>query len=235
MQSGAEKIDPAFVRKIFERTQAEATQSEKDGNTLAQYYALRSLVQDFKGMEDVSQFQGKLTELKNSKAWKNANRDEQREIDEQQALTATAALELAQLDSLSSGAQSASAQHIASVMQNLRQQEKSNGKDRAVSSRAFTQLLIQGIEAGQEQFRQGRYTQAAAYYSLMAEAAPDKPGPPLLLAEAEVRAGNKKEALKAIEQSVQRGLKTAKTLTDDPDLQPLATDPTFQEIVHSLS
>jgi hypothetical protein len=235
MQSGAEKIDPPFVRKIFERTQAEAVQSEKDGNTLAQYYALRSLVQDFKGMEDVTQFEGKLTALKNSKAWRSANRDEQREIDEQQALTATAASELAQLDSLSSGAQSASAQHIASVMQSLRQQEKSNSKDRAVSSRAFTQLLIQGIEAGQEQFRQGRYTQAAAYYSLMAEAAPDKPGPLLLLAEAEVRAGNKKEAIKAIEQSVQRGLKTAKTLTDDPDLQPLASDPTFQQIVHSLS
>jgi Flp pilus assembly protein TadD len=94
---------------------------------------------------------------------------------------------------------------------------------------------MQGIEAGQDQFRQGHYSEAASYFALMAEVAPDKSGPLVLLAEAKVRAGNKKEALKALEQAVQRGLKNAKTLTDDPELQPLTSDPAFQRLVHGLT
>jgi dienelactone hydrolase len=235
MQSGVEKIDPAFVSRIFERTQAEAAQSEREGNTLGRYYALRSLALDFKGLEDVTQFQEKLAPLKASKAWKNANRDEQREIESQESLTTTAGNELSQLGSAGQGAQPGLAKHIASVMENLRHQEQAKGTDSVVASRAFTQLLIEGIEAGQDQFRRGRYTEAASYFALMAEVAPDKPGPLVLLAEAKVRTGNRKEALKALEQAVERGLKNAKTLTDDPELQPLASDPAFQRIVQGLA
>jgi dienelactone hydrolase len=229
MQSGTEKVDPAFVPRIFERTKAEAAQSKQLGDTLSQYYALRSLVLDFKGLEDVTQFEDKLTALKGSTAWKNASRREQREIELQDSLTATAGSELGQLD-----AQPGLARHIASVMKDLRRQEQSKRNDGVVASRAFTQLWIQGIEAGQNQFRQGHYSEAASYFALMAEVAPDKPGPLVLLAEIQVRVGNRKEAVKALEQAVQRGLKKAKTLTDDPELQPLASDPTFQRLVQGL-
>ena len=232
MQGGVEKVDSVFVRKIFEQTQAEAVQSERDGDALGQYYALRSLVWDFKGLEDVTQFEGKLASLKTSKAFKNASRDERREIELQASLTATASGKLIQLGSAELGAQPGFAQQIASAMKNLRQQEQLNGKDRVVSSRAFTQLLAQGIEEGEDQFRQGRYDEAASYFALMAEVAPDHFGPLVLLAEADVRLRNKKGALKALEQAVQRGLKHAEVLTEDPELQPLASDPEFQKIVH---
>ena len=230
MQSGTEEVDAALVRRIFERTRAEVAQSEQVGDTRSQYYALRSLALDFKGLEDVSQFEDKLTTLRASTAWKNASRREQREIELQDSLTTTAGSELGQLD-----AQPGLAQHIASVMKDLRHQEQLKGNDGVVASRAFTQLWMQGIEAGQDQFRQGHYSEAASYFALMAEVAPDKPGPLVLLAEAKVRAGNKKEALKALEQAVQRGLKNAKTLTDDPELQPLASDPAFQRLVQGLT
>jgi hypothetical protein len=234
MQSGAEKVNPAFVHEIFQRTQAEATQADEAGDTLRQYYALRSLALDFKGLEDVTQFERARVALKASKAWKNANRAEDREIELQASLTKDASGELAQLASAEADVQSGLTQHIASVMAYLRRQAHSNDKDRMVASRAFTQLWIQGLENGQDQFREGRYMQAAAYYSLMADAAPDQPAPLLFLAEARVRSGNKKGALKAIEEAVQRGLKRPQSLTDDPELQPLASDPAFQEIVQGL-
>jgi Tfp pilus assembly protein PilF len=91
------------------------------------------------------------------------------------------------------------------------------------------------MEAGQDALREGRFPQATAYFELMAEAAPDQAWPVLALAEAQVRAGNKKAALKALEQAVQRGVKHAATLTQDPELQPLASDPAFQRIVQGLS
>src|SRR5204862_8210777 len=101
-------------------------------------------------------------------------------------------------------------------------------------SRAVTQLWIQGMEAGQDEFRNGHLSQASAYFQLMAEVTPDQAWPMLMLAETRVRAGNKKAAVKALEEAVRRGLKRAETLTQDPELQPLASDPDFQRIIQSL-
>lgn len=235
MQAGHEKTDSVFVHKLFEATQAEVVQAEQRGDTLSQYFALRSLVQDFKGLEDTTPLEGKLAQVKGSKALKSAEHKQEGEIALQASLTATAASELAQFGVAEPDAQGGLGQHIASVMSDLRRRANSNGGDHAVYSRAFSQLWIQGLEAGQDAFRENRLSQAAAYFRLMADASPDQTWPLLLLAEASVRAGNKKTALKAIEQAVQRGLKRAQTLTQDPELQPLASDPAFQRIVQGLS
>src|SRR5256885_17165812 len=120
-------------------------------------------------------------------------------------------------------------------MSDLRHHSKSNGRDHLVYSRAFTQLWIQGIEMGQDEFRNHHFAQAATYFQLMADVSPDQAWPLLLLAETKVRGGNNKAALKAIEEAVHRGLKHSQTLTEDPELQPLASDPAFQRIVQGLS
>lgn len=234
MQAGTEKIDPAFVRRVFEKAQAEATQAEQRGDVLSQYYALRSLVWDFKGLEETTEFESKLAQVKDSKALKSAEHNQQRELELQASLTEGASGELAQFGA-DPEAEIGLERHIASVLSDLRRRANSNSSDHTVYSRAFSQLWIQGMEAGQDALREKRVPRATAYFELMAGVAPDQPWPLLALAEANVRAGNKKAALKALEQAVQRGLKNAQTLTQDPDLQPLASDPAFQRIVKGLS
>jgi dienelactone hydrolase len=235
MQAGAEKVDPTFVHQQFEKTQAEATQAEQRGDALAQYYALRSLVGDFKDLEDTASFAAKLAEVKKSKAFRNAEHAEQRQIDDQKALTATHADELARLGNADVNAQSGMGRQIVTAMLDLQRRANSTSNDHAVYARAFNQLWIQGLEVGQDALREGRTSQAIAYFEVMAEASPDQAWPMLLLAEARTRAGDKKAALKAIELAVQRGLKRAEALTQDPELQPLASDPEFQRIVQGLS
>lgn len=235
MLAGTEKVDPAFVRRLFESTQSEAAQAEQRGDVLTEYHALRSLVEDFKGMEETAPFVAKQASVKNSKALKKAKNDLQREIDEQARLTTTAAGELAQLATADAEAQPRLAHQIALAMLDLRRHANSGSSDHLVYSRAFTQLWIQGLETGQDALRENNASLAATYFELMAEASPDQAWPLVLLAEARVRAGNKKAALKAIEQAVQHGLKRAQTLTQDPELQPLASDPEFQRILQGLS
>lgn len=235
MQAGTEKTDPAFVRRVFEKAQAEAVQAERGGDVLSDYYALRSLVLDFKRLEETTEFESKLAQVKRSKALKNAERNQQREIELQASLTESASAELAQFGMADRDAQVGLGRHVASVLSDLRRRAKSDNTDHKVYSRAFSQLWIQGMEAGQDALRENRLPQATGYFELMAEVVPDQPWPLLALAEARVRAGNKKAALKAIEQAVQRGLKYAATLTQDPELQPLASDPAFQRIVQGLS
>lgn len=234
MQAGKEKVDRAFVDGEFEKIKAEAEQAAQHGDALSQYSALRSLAEDFKGLEEVEPFGAQLTQLKGSKAFKNAQHNQEREIEEQTSLTTTASAELAQFG-VDTDAQVNLGRHISSVMFDLRRRGASNSSDHLVCARSFSQLFIQGMEAGQDAFREGRLAQATAYFELMSEAAPDQAWPPLALAEAHVRAGNKKAALKAIELAIQRGLKRAQTLTEDPELQPLASDPAFQSMVHGLA
>src|SRR5262249_22125932 len=160
-------------------------------------------------------------QLKDSKAWKTALHTEQREIDDQASLTAGGAGELQHLGA-DLESQARLRNHIASVLADLRRHSKSNASDHAVYSRAFSQLWVQGIETGQDEFRNNHFSQAAMYFQLMAEASPDQVWPLVLLAEAQARAGNKKAALKALEEASHRGLKNPQALAQDPDLQVLS-------------
>jgi tetratricopeptide (TPR) repeat protein len=234
MQAGTEKPDAAFVHRVLAQTQAEAAQAEQRGDTMSQYYALRSLAVDFKGLEDVSQFETRLAEFKSSKAFKKAAQQEWQEIEKQESLEAPVSADISRLAQTPPEEQSAIMQRVVSVMIAMSKEAKSDRHEHALYARAFSGLFIQGIEAGQAEFRNKRFRQAADYFELMAQAAPDQPWPALLLAETRVRQGNKKAALKALEEAVKRGLKRAETLTQDPELAPLAEEPEFRKIVEGL-
>ncbi len=234
MQGGTEKPNPEFIHAQLEKTRAEAAAAEQQGRTMDQFYALRSLVEDFKGLENVAPLDSELAALKSSKALKKAEHEEGQEIDRQRTLTSDAAAELGELGQLPASEQSKVRLQLESIFSDLRRQAKSSDRERKVYLRAFNQLWIQGIEAGQDDFRNNQVGPAAAYFDLMAEVAPDQAWPLVLLAETRVRAGNRKAALKAIEEAVKRGLKRADTLTRNPELAPLASDPEFQKIVQSL-
>jgi dienelactone hydrolase len=232
MQAGTDKVDKAFVHKLFEAAEAEAAQAEQRKDAMNEFYALHSLAFDFKGLEDVTEFENKLAQFRSSKTWKDALHKEQREIEDQASLTTTAGGELQQFGN-DQESQAGLRNNLVKVFSDLRRRSKSSGSDHLVASRAFFQLWIGGIEAGQEDFRKGLFVQAALYFDLMAEANPDQAWPLVLLAEAQARAGNKKSALKALEEAQHRGLKNPQALAQDPELQTLISDPTFQRITQT--
>jgi hypothetical protein len=175
-----------------------------------------------------------LAQFRSSKAFRNALRNEQREIDEQASITTTPASELQQLVA-DQDSQAELRNRLVQELSDLRRSSKSKGSEGVVCSRAFLQLWIQGIETGQEEFRNKLFSQAALYFDLMAEANPDQSWPLVLLAEAQTRAGNKKTALKALEEATKRGLKNPQALAQDPELQALTSEPAFQRIVHEAT
>ena len=237
MQAGTRKPDAEFIRRLFDRTRSEAAEAGKKGDALGQFHALRSLVSDFKGLEntDAAEFEKQLAALKSSKSLKEARKKEQHEIDQQRALTEITAGDIARLSTADPDEQIQIRRRIAASMADLRRQAGATGPDSAVSARAFNQLWIQGIEQGQEELRLRHLVQAEVCFELMGEAAPDRPWPLIMLAEVRVKAGNKKAAIKALEDAVKHGLKNPAALTQSPELQPLASEPAFQKIVEGLN
>ncbi|HKT48683.1 MAG TPA: hypothetical protein VJV96_00205 [Candidatus Angelobacter sp.] len=235
MQAGKEKANSAFVQQQLAKTQAEASQAEENGDALTQFYAVRSLAFDFKGLVDISRFQEELEILRKSKALKQARREENQQIDKQRSLTASASADIAQMGQIGPEQVSIAKQRVISVFSDLHRQAKSDSRNHAVYVRAINELYVQGIEDGQQEFRNKEFPHAADYFELMADAAPDQSWPLLLLAETHVRMGNKKAALKALQEAAKRGIKSPDSLTKDPELAPLASDATFQKIVESVS
>lgn len=235
MQDGKEKPRPAFIQQQMARLQAEADRAERSGDAMMQYEALRSLAFDFKGLADVGRFASQLSVLRKSKAFKHARQKEKHETDQQQSLTAKTSADIAGLGQ-AGPEQIPIAQHrILSVFSDLRRGLRSNARDRLVYVRAFNQLWIQGIEDGQEEFRKKEFVLAADYFQLMADVAPDQSWPLILLADTKVRQGDKKAALKVLDEAVKRGIKSPQSITGDPELTPLLAEPEFQRIVNALS
>ena len=234
MQAGTEKPNPEFIHKLFDQTRAEAAQDGERGDVMAQFYALRSLAMDFKSLEEVGEFEKQLAAMRDSKELKKARHEQERVIDLQKSLTGVTGAEIAELGRMPPDVQFRIKQQVLAALLGLRGQA-SKGKDHLVYTRAFNQLWIEGMERGQQQFRNKEFLGAAVYFDVMAAAAPDQIWPLLLLAETRVRQGDTKAALKAIEEAVKRGLKNARILTQDPELKPLASDPAFQRIVQGLN
>jgi dienelactone hydrolase len=235
MQAGRKKPDAAFIQQQLAKTRAEALQAEHKGDALTNFYAVRSLAFDFKGLVDVSRFQEELEALKKSKALKQARREENQQIDKQNSITASASADIAQLGQIGPEQVSVAKQRVISVFSDLHRQAKSDSRNHDVYVRAINELYIQGIEDGQQEFRNREFPHAADYFELMADAVPDQSWPLLLLAETRMRMGNRKAALKALQEAAKRGIKSPDSLTKDPELAPLASEPAFQKIVQSIS
>ncbi|MGB9235648.1 MAG: hypothetical protein WCC04_14655 [Terriglobales bacterium] len=237
MQTGAIPRDPAFIDRRFTRTQKEAEGAAQRNDTIAEFDAYRSLVLDFAGLRDVAQSQAKLSALKDSRELKEAVKKQQGAIDQQRALTQELSSDLAQAAGAGSELQLSLRAAIADGMTGLKFKaaHAKTEDERLILTRAFDQLWVQGIEAGQAELERAKHLDKADFYfSLMSAVTPNEPWPKLLLAETAAAKGDKKRANKDLRDAIKSGLKNPDTIDKDANLQSLRNDPEFQRIVAEL-
>jgi len=235
LQSGLQPKDDHFVDAFFSQIKAEATEAEKRDDPIGQLSAYRTLVSDFSGLENVAEFENKLTALKQSSALQKALKQEQRQIADQASLTADLSSKLAAFDLSPVDQRIGLRTDLVDGIRKLRSQsERSKPEQRLVLLRAFNDLWAQGIEAGQAQLEHKRFDSAASYFQLMGDITPDEPWPMLLLADTHAPMGNKKQALKDLREAIRRGLKNPDLLEHDPNLETLRKDPEFMNLIAEL-
>jgi len=87
MQSGSLAHDGHFLESLYRRREAEASDAEKRSDAIAELNAYRSLVSDFSGLEEVSEYEKKLIALTSSPSLKEALKKEQGQITTHAELT----------------------------------------------------------------------------------------------------------------------------------------------------
>jgi hypothetical protein len=235
MQAGSLTVDQPFVDRFFQQLQIEAQDAGQRGDPISQLGAYRSLSSDFRGLKDVSAYDKKLAQLKQSPGLKSALKNERQQMDEQESLEAEIGGKLQALTSENSYSSPSLRRQIAGGMQQLKSQAtgaKTEAK-RQVAARAFSGAWAEGIEAGQQQLVEKHFDRAEAYFELMASVS-DEPWPMLLLAETQAARGNRKQAIKDLRDAIRRGLNSAYLLEKDRNLQSLEADPEFQRLVGEL-
>ncbi|HYM78678.1 MAG TPA: hypothetical protein VE377_22095 [Candidatus Dormibacteraeota bacterium] len=235
MQAGVFAPDAAFIDRVFQQTQRDAADAERKKDAIAQLNAYRSLVADFTGLKDVKEPAEKLAALKTSPDLKAALKSEQEQIASQIALEREISPKLQAYVDGSAQDLDTLRIDIVQAMAGLKDQatrSKSEAK-RLIFRRALDGLWVEGIETGQQEL-QARHFEKAEYCFLLLKQVSDDPWPVLLLAETHAAAGNKKQAIKDLQEAIKRGLKDPEAIESDGQLQGLKTEPEFQRLLAGM-
>jgi dienelactone hydrolase len=237
MQAGVVAPDSSFLDSLFAKTQKDAQNASQQKDAIAQSEAYRTLVSDFSGLKDVTEYQAKLTALKNSADYKQALKKEQEAIDQQRDITQELSSKFARAGDADVDAQLTLRDAIVKGMTELKYQADhgKNVETRLIMTRSFSDLWAQGIEAGQDELETKKhFGKAEFYFQLMRTVSPDDPWPVLLLAESRALRGDKKHALKDLRDAVKLGLKNPDFIRENADLQTLHSEPEFQRMIAEL-
>lgn len=235
MRSGQLALDATFVDRILQKTQASADDAEKRNDAIAEFLAYRSLVSDFSGLKDTSKATSKLAALKESPALKAALKSERDQILEQRSLEQSIEPKLSSYLEGSAEDMNALRADILQAMGGLKDQAEhsKNESKRLVAGRAYDGILVEAIESGQQELEARHFERAENCFQLMSEATSD-PWPVLLLAETHASSGNKKLAIKDLQEAVRRGLKNADAIDSDKRLEGLRSEPEYQKLLAAM-
>ena len=235
MQAGDLPRDNTFIDRQFQNLQNTADNPEGKGDALAQLTTYQNLVSDFTGLREVTAASTKLATLKQSSAVKAALKNEQEQISEQLRIEREISPKLRTYESGDVPDPNALRIEILQAMNGLRDQaaHAKREEERLVLQRAFQDMMVEGVENGQQEFQAKHFDKAESCFDLMRQIS-DEPWPALLLAETRLAMGNKKQALKDLREAVRRGLKDAEVLESDKQLQVLSNEPDFRKLVAEL-
>lgn len=236
MQAGHLTRDPGFIDRLFEKTMAEAADAEEKRDPIAQLGAYRSLSSDFFGLRDVKNVAEKLSALQSSPALKTALKHEREEMSEQFKLEEEIAPRIDALAENSAQDSTSLRLEVRQQMGTLRDQAKRNKNEekRLISSRAFTGIFVRAMEDGQRELEQHHFEKAEIYFDLM-RLTSDDAWPVLALADTHAASGNRKLAIRDLQEAIRRGLKDRAVFESDPKLQILKDDPEFKKLLASLA
>lgn len=235
MQSSTLPPDTALISRAFDRIKTEASNAEARKDPIAQLSAYRSMVADFEGLRDVKEYAPKLADLQQSPALKAALKREREEMSEQLKMEQEISPKLDAVANNSSSDVVALRMEVRQLLSGLSDQAKhsKNEARRLVAARAFGGIFVRGMESGQQELAGRHFEKAEAYFDLL-KLVSDEPWPVLALADTHATSGNKKLAIKDLQDAVRRGLKDRSVIESDPQLRDLQQDPELQKLLAGI-
>jgi dienelactone hydrolase len=234
MKSGKRKMDEALIEEMFNRAVIRARTEESSNKVYEAFLDYRAIAEDFKGLRDVTPFEGKEARLRNSKEIKRALKKEKEQEESQNRLNG----KLYDLKESYGRAENRSTvlEELSNEIAGLKRTagNKERMADRLVARRVLSLFLLELSQDATQLFHTRNYGQASFNLLLAAQIKPEDPRLFYHLACAYSQDGKKKEAIGALKNAVEKGFADVLVLESDPDLEPLRKDPSYLEMVERL-
>jgi predicted esterase len=232
MQESREPRDESLIVAQRDGVTARANGFEQSGDLFSALREYRQAAAAFDGIVDTAPFQRAASSLAGQKAVRDAEKRQQRELEEQAALTAAISAGLNSLlrpPTERAGMQSQTERRIVELREHAGQ-EKRVEKTR-VFRRAVADVFAQALEMGSLRLADNDAPAAKDYFQLALAAQPDSLWALHSLATACATAGDRRGALEAIRRSKERSEDTAAFsawLQGEPAFAKLREDPQFR-------
>ena len=235
MKKGKEKKDDAWIASQFTGRLQKAQEIEKAGKSVEAYEAYFALAADFRGLIDVAPAESSAARLnqpteieKYREALKAAEKEET-----QRFLQANGAL--------AAFMNAANARERSQRLKELRipglRKEAEKGDNSAAgltANRLLRFLFTRAASNAGQAYEQGDMKTAMYLYELTVLIDPERGYAWLNLACVYSRLGEKKDALRALETAIQKGVKDWEAIEKDPDFEAIRKEPTYLRLLETL-
>lgn len=249
MKRGRRPKDEALIEEMIKKRLDEANAARAAARSYEEYGVYDAMAYDFRGLSDVTEFEKKAAELKETKEVKQAlKQDRDMESEQQRRVNEIVALRRRLETSVPARLPNNEAfgdatetrvlvvsdlkRKIAELTKKARSAESS--PERTLARRVVNQVLVWWYEDSMRYIQHKRYDLAVASLSLDAQVMPDNPRVLFRLATAHSLNNDKKRALETLKKAVEKGFNDVAELESNAALAPLRQDDEYKKIVDAL-
>jgi dienelactone hydrolase len=236
MRSGAVAKDVKQIEQIFQEELEEARLLESKSDTLEAERDYESMVRDFDGLADITPVKARVAELKGSKAFKAAEKQERLDLDRQARLSDKASAQMQEIstDNIDLAEYAEIKRTIANLKDDVAKASNPQDTNILVTRRALGGLVVQAYEAGERCMETKKYVSALAYFDLVAVGAKSPGGARFERARAYAAQGDTKKFLAELRQAQAAGFHQAEAL-DAAEFNPYRQLAEFQSLASEWS
>jgi tetratricopeptide (TPR) repeat protein len=235
MKTGKRQRDDKLINELWQKYLALGEASQAANEPYDAYQIFVGARESFNGLHDSAELEKRIKQLANDRAVKDAVRQERQQTTRQREAESQI---YKLISTLISGDDMAGASaRLRNEITELKKSTKAehDSGDRRVARRVIEGLSVGLMEQGRELLQtQNRPGAAAIQFELATEINSDRPGAFFYLAWANALNGEKKKALQALQQAIEKGFSDVAAITDNKAFDSLRKEPQYQQLIQSL-
>jgi len=235
MRAERRDADNLIIDSALAHAEAKLRKLDQPVQLIDRFLLLQAISNDFKGLRDVTEHEREISKLKDSKEFKSALDDEQRQFEKEQQ-KAREIISLG-LELSSDQGQGAALIRIRAALAPLRakSEQKVDSSERRIARRTLYQIFAETFEDALYNYvPRKRYDLAIAKLEFAAEVYPTNANLERELARVMMMQGSREGALTALRRAANKGFDDADAIEQDNLFSPLRDDEKFRSLIGEM-
>jgi tetratricopeptide (TPR) repeat protein len=232
---GKRQRDEDLINELWQKHLALGKASELANELYEAYQVFGGLIGSFKGLHDTSEAEKRLNQLGQSRAVKEAMREERQQIGRQREIESRINALIASSESSDEAFEVGP--RLRATIADLQRSAKADPDtgERRVARRVLEGLFVGLFEQGWDLLQTPKASAGALKkFELAVQVAPDRPGAFFYLAWAYAINGQKKRSLQALQNATEKGFSDRDAITANKAFDSLRNEPQYQQIIQNL-